>query len=66
MKRNITGNYYFKPTMLGIIAIIEAVYHYDDNSDFTKFEKATMSDLFELGLVKSPKVLNEVNNDQTR
>jgi hypothetical protein len=60
MNRVLTGNYYFKPTIVGLVLTVEAEYRDADKSnsepsDYTLFEKATTGDLFELGLISSAK-----------
>lgn len=50
----LTGNYYFKPTVLGMVAMVERTDTYSDNVVVTKFKVATTSDLFELNLLSTP------------
>lgn len=60
IETKLTGNYYFKPSWLGMIIMIEKNYCYSDGYAVKRFEKAKISDLFGLGLVVTP--LNNLAN----
>ena len=54
----LTGNYYFKNTILGFVAMVEHRSTFSDGEVTTKFVKADMSDLFYLKLVANPSKVN--------
>lgn len=54
-KRVLTGNYYYKATILGLVICVEVEHHFVPNTCARKdFEKASLIDLFALGLITSP------------
>lgn len=48
-----SGNYYFKPTLFGLVLYVEKIYTYSDKTEIRTFEKANVSDIFSLNLIKS-------------
>lgn len=60
VETKLTGNYYFKPTWLGIVAVVETRDIYSDGYTVTEFKKAKITDLFNLGLLSAP--LNKITN----
>jgi hypothetical protein len=61
MKR-LTGNFYFNPTLFGLILMVEheSVPDPNDKDDkyvpYKEFSRASTADAFELGLISSPKM----------
>lgn len=53
ISRIITGNYYFKPTVVGLVLLVEEKAIYSDNEESKYFRKANYEDIFILGLIKS-------------
>ena len=52
--RKRTGNYYFKPTLFGLILLIEVEYKYNNSKETIKeFHRAKITDLFDLKLISS-------------
>jgi hypothetical protein len=50
----LTGRYYFKRTILGLVLTVEKVIEYP-TGDETTFINANVHDLFDLGLIESKK-----------
>ena len=55
----LTGNYYFKPTMFGLVLFVEKEFEFVNDSKgidkHKEFIKASIEDIFTLNLVANPK-----------